>query len=244
MNVARLVAYSRVSPDGVFARGRDEISLRWLDLGAPADATATLRARWFFSQALPKFGRMDGLCKVALAAAQMLQRAGGFDGLVLDEVEQIGATHHGCATVDAAFEATREAGAPSPALFVYTLPSMFQGEIAIQFRLRGRCTMVAAGPWSGLRALALAVRRVTAGRAAAVLCVAAEAWHDRSAAFAALVSSRGQGPVLRAEGTQGQSLAEGSLGGGLAGLEALEALIRQGAVCTFKAGGQALSLGM
>src|SRR5690606_20430254 len=67
------------------------------------------------------------------------------------------------------------ANAPSPALFGYTLPSMLQGEIAIQYRLRGRCTLVAAGRLSGLTALATGARWVDTGRAKQELVVAAEA---------------------------------------------------------------------
>ena len=72
----------------------------------------------------------------------------------------------GCLEVDAQFEATRRAGAPSPALFVYTLPSMFQGEIAIAYHLRGRCTLLSTGELSAMTALATGIRWVEKGRVA------------------------------------------------------------------------------
>lgn len=177
--MARLIAYSRIAPEGLLWRGpAGEGRRTWaeLDAGAPdAFGLPTLRARYFFDEPMPKFGRMDPLCKVALAAAQLIHRAGGFAGLNPDDIAQVGGTALGCLEVDAQFEASRRAGAPSPALFVYTLPSMFQGEIAIRFKLRGRCVLYSGSVLSGEQALAHAVRLVDKGRAPTVLVVAADA---------------------------------------------------------------------
>lgn len=207
--MARLIAYSRISPEGLHWRGpAGEHRAGWADFGAGApDAFGlpALRAKYFFDQPFPKFGRMDPLCKVAVAAAQLIQRAGGFDGLDRDSIAQAGGTELGCLEVDAQFEATRKAGTPSPALFVYTLPSMFQGEVAIHFKLRGRCTLF-CGPHAGRDAPAQALRWVNQGRAPAVLAIVADAvgpaaraagiGPSQTNATAWLLAAEGQGPEV------------------------------------------------
>lgn len=179
-NVARMIAYGRVTPAGLFswAPGKS-LHTSWdeLDAGPVAEyGTPKLRAKYFFDAPFTKYGRMDPLCKVAVAAAQLAYKASndlaGFDR---DEVAQVGGTMLGCLEVDALFEATRRAGAPSPALFVYTLPSMFQGEIAIQYKLRGRCTLLSTGELSAMTALGTGIRWIEKQRAKHALVIAADA---------------------------------------------------------------------
>jgi len=177
---ARLIAYGRVSPAGLLSwapGGVLRVSWAELDAGPVAEfGVPKLRAKFFFDQPFTKYGRMDPLCKVAVAAAQLAVKASGeLAGLERDEVAQVGGTMLGCLEVDAQFEATRRAGAPSPALFVYTLPSMFQGEIAIAYHLRGRCTLLSTGELSAMTALGTGIRWVEKGRAKHVLVVAADA---------------------------------------------------------------------
>jgi 3-oxoacyl-(acyl-carrier-protein) synthase len=177
--MSRLVAYGRVSPAGLLSwapGGVLRTSWNALDAGPVAEyGVPKLRAKFFFDEQFTKYGRMDPLCKVAVGAAQLAVKTGGLTGLDLDEVAQVGGTMLGCLEVDAQFEATRKAGAPSPALFVYTLPSMFQGEIAIHWHLRGRCTLLSTGELSAMTALATGIRWIEKGRAKHVMVVAADA---------------------------------------------------------------------
>ncbi|MBK9974120.1 MAG: hypothetical protein IPP14_05030 [Planctomycetes bacterium] len=235
--MARLIAHCRIDAGGLFSAGPGGThSATWPELGAgvpDAFGLPPLRARYFFDQPYPKFGRMDPLCKVAVAAAQLIQRAGGFDGLDRDQVAQCGATALGCLEVDSQFEATRRAGAPSPALFVYTLPSMFQGEIAIQFKLRGRCALYCCGETSGVTALATAAKWVDQGRAPAVLAIAAEAagpaaaaagyGPPQTAAMAWLLAATGKGPEMGSAtiSETAQQLPPGQLRNGLTRLDSL-----------------------
>ncbi|MBK8208273.1 MAG: hypothetical protein IPK87_15970 [Planctomycetes bacterium] len=242
---AHLLAYARIFPSGLLSWvGGDLTRTSWRQLGddtrGPLGIPA-LKARWFFEQPHPKFGRMDPLCKIAVAASQMLARALPDDR---DEVAQVGGTMLGCLEVDAQFEQTRLAGNPSPALFVYTLPSMFQGEVAILHKLRGRCTLLSAGPLSGLTALATAIRWIEKGRATHVLAIAADAAgaaahaltpdnKPQSAAAAWLLSAQGEGPILSdaqfgvaADGAR--ELKPGDLRYGLRGIDTLEALLLSG----------------
>lgn len=178
--MAFLIAYGRVSPSGLLAWGREGTArTAWneLDAGRPGEfGIPTLRARYFFDEPFTKYGRMDPLCKVAVGAAQLAVKAGGgLEGFDRDEIAQVGGTMLGCLEVDARFDASRRAGAPSPALFVYTLPSMFQGEIAIRYGLRGRCTLLSTGALSSMTALAQGIRWIEKGRARHVLVVGADA---------------------------------------------------------------------
>ncbi|MBX3474441.1 MAG: hypothetical protein KF754_08670 [Planctomycetes bacterium] len=237
--MARLIAYSRICPAGLQWRGpAGTHRATWAELGAgPPDAFGLppLRAKYFFDEPFPKFGRMDPLCKVAVAAAQLIQRAGGFEGRNRDEIAQSGGTALGCLEVDAQFEATRRAGAPSPALFVYTLPSMFQGEVAIQFKLRGRCALFCDGERSGITALATAAHWVDHGRAPAVLAIACDAagpaaqaagfGPPQTAAMAWLLAANGKGPEVTGPALR-QSAAtphRGDLRHGLTFMDTLEA---------------------
>lgn len=208
----RLIAYGRVSPAGLLSwapGGVLRTSWSELDAGPVAEfGVPKLRAKYFFDEPFSKYGRMDPLCKVAIGAAQLAVKASGnLIGLDRDEIAQVGGTMLGCLEVDAQFEATRKAGAPSPALFVYTLPSMFQGEIAIAYKLRGRCTLLSTGELSAMSALGTGIRWVEKGRAKHVLVVAADAagpaaaelgpdFTAQSAAAAWLLTGQGEGPEL------------------------------------------------
>ena len=167
---ARLLGFSSISPSGAFAcvPGGPEFSKG--DCEYPE-----LRARDYFDESYPKFGRMDPLSKLAVAVVSLTYKiTNRFHSLGRTEMAQVGGTMLGCLEVDAQFEQTRRAGQPSPARFVYTLPSMFQGEIAIAYGLQGRCTLLGAGELSGLTALATGIRWIERGRASAVLVVAAD----------------------------------------------------------------------
>lgn len=89
----------------------------------------------------PKFFKMDALCKIAWAGAELLQRGTGFvqgyaperKGIILQNASSSLDTdvkHAGSiASPDAYF--------PSPAVFVYTLPNIAAGEICIRQQIKG-----------------------------------------------------------------------------------------------------------
>ncbi|MBZ0137569.1 MAG: hypothetical protein K8I27_14480 [Planctomycetes bacterium] len=243
---ARLIAYGRVSPAGLLSwspGGVRRTGWDQLDAGPVGEfGTPPLRAKYFFDQPFTKYGRMDPLCKVAVGAAQLAVKASGnLAGLERDEIAQVGGTMLGCLEVDAQFEATRRAGAPSPALFVYTLPSMFQGEIAIAFKLRGRCTLLSTGELSAMTALATGIRWIERVRARHVLVVAAEAagpaaaglgadFTPFSAAAAWLLTCQGEGVGLsdvrfNTEPGDARQLQPGALKYGAGFVDTLEPLL-------------------
>jgi len=90
-----------------------------------------------FQIAYPKFHKMDMLCKLGFLAAEILlsgtdhqNKYGDADtGLVLSNA-------HASLDVDLKYAKTIDSGA-SPALFVYTLPNIVIGEIAIRHHFKG-----------------------------------------------------------------------------------------------------------
>jgi hypothetical protein len=226
--MARLIAYGRVSPAGLLSwapGGVLRTSWESLDAGPVAEyGIPKLRAKYFFDEPYSKYGRMDPLCKVAVGAAQLAFKAnGGLTGLEPDEVAQVGGTMLGCLEVDAQFEKTRLAGAPSPALFVYTLPSMFQGEIAIHYHLRGRCTLLSTGELSAMTALCTGIRWIEKGRAKHVLVVAADAAGPAAAELGPKYTPQSAATAyLLTGGDSGRSLSDVRFNAELAGATALQ----------------------
>ena len=166
----------------------------------------------------------------------------------------------GCLEVDAQYHDTLLKGGPagaSPALFVYTLPSMFLGEIAIKFGLRGRTTYINTGRTSAVAALTHGARQVDKGRALAVLVVAAEAVGEAarelemverglSGAAAWLLAPGSAGfrelANVRYGAAEGERLAGGAEGFGLTHLQALEeALMYQSGTFCCGEGANAIS---
>lgn len=252
----RLVAYARLSAQGLLAWSPASSQRTSWHALAPDAGPLNLKARWFFDQPFPKFGRMDALSKLAMAAGQLVYRASnGFYGLEPREMAQVGGTMLGCLEVDAQFEQTRQAGAPSPSLFVYTLPSMFQGELAIHYRLQGRCQLLAQGELSGVAALETALRWVGKGRASSVLVIAADACgplsskltgkQEHAEAYAYLIAGHGHGiRVVNAEGAEGKTLARGDSALACTWLDTLETHLLQGFTGVLKAGNSEQSVSL
>jgi len=85
----------------------------------------------------PKFYKMDKLCKWAFVASEYLLAK---NDLLYSETDKnkiavVLATSHGCIDVDKRY--FEGIAVPSPALFVYTLPNIMLGEIAIRRGFKG-----------------------------------------------------------------------------------------------------------
>lgn len=179
-----ILSYARISAEGLeqvwaAASAMQSRFTHWSELKAGlADDSGLppLKGRYFSAEPSPRFGRMDGLCKLGLGAAELcLAHA---PNLTRQDLALVGASMLGCIEVDAQYHDTLLKGGPagaSPALFVYTLPSMFLGEIAIKCGIRGRTAYISSGRTSAIAALATGVRLIEKGRAPAALVVAAEA---------------------------------------------------------------------
>jgi 3-oxoacyl-[acyl-carrier-protein] synthase-1 len=80
----------------------------------------------------PKFFKMDTLCRLGFVAAEILLQNETADTVIL-------ANHSASIKNDTDYMATISDGNyyPSPALFVYTLPNIVTGEIAIRHHIQG-----------------------------------------------------------------------------------------------------------
>ena len=85
-----------------------------------------------FAGDYPKFFKMDTLCRLGFIAAELLLQNEKADAVIL-------ANRSASIKNDKDYMATISGGQyyPSPALFVYTLPNIVTGEIAIRHHIQG-----------------------------------------------------------------------------------------------------------
>jgi hypothetical protein len=121
------------------------------------------------------FGRLDPLCRYALTAAEIVGWPVAEEDESRSELGLVLGTEFGCFSVDAEFlKGVKGAGA-KPLKFLYTLPNIALGEIAIRHAVRGLNLCVMAGPESGLLALWQGHDLIADGEARGCLCVGADA---------------------------------------------------------------------
>lgn len=109
--------------------------------GRPLPTTQTgdalLTELYRISQAsYPKFYKMDGLCRLGFVASELLLDSLGEERFaVRDDRAVVLLSRNGCLATDINYASTIKPGDdyfPSPAVFVYTLPNIVTGEIAIR----------------------------------------------------------------------------------------------------------------
>jgi hypothetical protein len=247
-----ILSYARISAEGLDQVWAEQGPVQsrfthWAELGAglPGESgLPPLKGRYFSADPSPRFGRMDLLCKLGLGAAELCMAHA--PDLTRQDMALVGASMLGCLEVDAEYHDRLLKGGPagaSPALFVYTLPSMFVGEIAIKFGIRGRATLINAGRLSAVAALVNGARLIEKGRAKSALVVAAEAVEQAArdldfverglSGAAAWLLAPGSGGIcglsnVRYGVAEGKRLAGGAEGFGLTHLQALEEALQAG----------------
>jgi 3-oxoacyl-[acyl-carrier-protein] synthase-1 len=94
----------------------------------------------------PKYFKMDILCKLGFIATELLLQAEGNERFVPCEDRAVVLFNRSSSlNADASFENTirnREKFYPSPAVFVYTLPNIVTGEIAIRNKYYGETNFI------------------------------------------------------------------------------------------------------
>lgn len=86
----------------------------------------------------PKFYKMDDLSKMAFLASELLNKEIDFNQYVDEDLVLIFANHQSSYNTDQRFiHSYTEKGNPSPSLFVYTLPNILTGELAIRNKWYG-----------------------------------------------------------------------------------------------------------
>jgi|ERR1043165_2226531 hypothetical protein len=85
----------------------------------------------------PKFFKMDNLCKTGFLAAELLLRNRGIsEELKPEEIGIVFSNANSSLDTDIRYEASITT-APSPSLFVYTLPNVLIGELCIRNKIKG-----------------------------------------------------------------------------------------------------------
>lgn len=86
----------------------------------------------------PKYYKMDDLSKMTILAVELLLRKNPELSFGEDELTLIFANQAASERTDNKFiDSYKEAGNPSPSLFVYTLPNILTGELAIKHKWYG-----------------------------------------------------------------------------------------------------------
>lgn len=127
----------------------------WLNGEGIWQADQPLDQRAYFKQLYelagldyPKYFKMDSLCKLGLVGAELLFKKHDLPELYAkDRVATVLQCHAASLDTDRKFYETIKDPAnyyPSPAVFVYTLPSIVMGEIAIKHGLQGENCMFVA----------------------------------------------------------------------------------------------------
>jgi len=93
----------------------------------------------------PKFHKMDNLSKMAFLSLELMKTSAVFDTIEDDTVELIFANTSASQHTDLKFiDSYQHQGNPSPSLFVYTLPNILTGELAIRNKWYGENTFFVA----------------------------------------------------------------------------------------------------
>ncbi|HVD96896.1 MAG TPA: hypothetical protein VNB90_01750 [Cytophagaceae bacterium] len=95
----------------------------------------------------PKFFKMDELCKLAFMAAELLLKEESLQNYTENQIAIVLANASSTLETDRKHQQSiqnEEAYFPSPAVFVYTLPNITIGEIAIRHKLKGENTFFIA----------------------------------------------------------------------------------------------------
>lgn len=87
----------------------------------------------------PKFYKMDVISKMAFIAVENLKKIGPEEWFLSENIAQILANKHASTFTDIQFiESYSNGKSPSPSLFVYTLPNIVTGELAIRNKWYGQ----------------------------------------------------------------------------------------------------------
>jgi hypothetical protein len=147
--------------------------------------------------AYPKFHKMDMLSQAGFLASELIKRASPHmvTGYNDDEIAMIFANKSSSADTDLRFiNSYEKSGSPSPSLFVYTLPNIVLGEIAILNKWYGE-NMFAVLPKFAPGFFLNYIQILLSGHSRAALCGWLEILENRIDAFLFLVEQEGDGAL-------------------------------------------------
>lgn len=85
----------------------------------------------------PKFFKMDRLCKLGVLGSEIVVSKNAIECFEDDEIALVFNNRDSSLESDVKHQSSLEEGAPSPAVFVYTLPNIVLGEIGIRQKWYG-----------------------------------------------------------------------------------------------------------
>lgn len=133
----QIVTYCKINNSGVFLNGEPV-----LQRSASEDLAAFLGTVYkSIGLSYPKFFKMDRLCKLGILAAELVVRnTPGFAELSREDMALVFSNNASSLDTDrnhAAAIADKQNYFPSPSVFVYTLPNILTGEIALKHKITG-----------------------------------------------------------------------------------------------------------
>lgn len=128
----------------VLRKGQATLNGKILPVGQGLEGNDFFKALYQFLQLdYPKFFKMDELCKLAFLCAELLLKEHPLEGLSETETAIVLANASSTLETDRKHQESIRDEAnyfPSPAVFVYTLPNITIGEVAIRHKLKGENT--------------------------------------------------------------------------------------------------------
>ena len=128
------------------ANGHVKVNDKTVVAAKEGEDWATFIRRAFKSESEPylKFGKMDDLCRLAVTAADYLLQDIDREGIDERGIALLLSCHSSSLETDLKHQKIIEESnpfIPSPAVFVYTLANIMQGEISIRHKLKGENTV-------------------------------------------------------------------------------------------------------
>jgi 3-oxoacyl-[acyl-carrier-protein] synthase-1 len=141
----------------------------------------------------PKFFKMDSLSKLGFLASELVLRDEAPRFVPREDVAIICFNRSASLATDTLYQATirREGGYyPSPSTFVYTLPNIVAGEIAIRNKFLGETSFYISEEWDPQQALRAATHVLCEERTRAVLTAWVECFEETCEAFMMLIDTK------------------------------------------------------
>jgi len=118
----------------------------------------------------PKFYKMDNLSKLGFLGVEMLKKVIDFNSFESDRIAQIFQNSYSSLDTDVVHQQLiNEEKMPSPAIFVYTLPNIVMGEIAIRNKFYGENLFTLVDEFLPQKWIQLVSLQFKAGKADAVV---------------------------------------------------------------------------
>ena len=128
----KLIASCKISQKGVLVNGQQ------MDIFPPQSENWKKTCYSNLELEYPKFHKMDPLAKMTFLSSEILKKEGVLEKYTENELALLFANNHSSLATDLKYiDSYTLKGSPSPSLFVYTLPNILTGELAIRNKWYG-----------------------------------------------------------------------------------------------------------